>query len=160
MQFQIQLTISDNYAKDMFYTQALPAVLGTGVDVGTKVSVAVVAGSNTGDAAIAPSLNLPQFWPQNARTHVQQPAPARGWLPARLPGRQPARAHASIRNRLAHPGRCQNSDRACTQSVGFMHARLDGLPRMRWNGLDCKDAAGRSIDLRNLLRANSSARTS
>ena len=65
---------------------------------------------------------------------VQQPAPARGWLPGRLPGRQPARAHASNRNRRAHPGRSQNSDRACTQSVGFMHARVDGWPRMRWYG--------------------------
>ena len=63
---------------------------------------------------------------------VQQPAPVRGWLPGRLPGRQPARAHASNRNRSAHPARSQNSDRACTQSVGFMHARVDGRPRMRW----------------------------
>ena len=88
---------------------------------------------------------------------VQQPAPARGWLPGRLPGRQPARAHASNRNRRAHPARSQNSDRACTQSVGFMHARVDVWPRMRWNGVDCQDAAGCSICLRNLLRANSSA---
>ena len=91
---------------------------------------------------------------------VQQPAPARGWLPGRLPGRQPARAHASNRNRRAHPARSQNSDRACTQSVGFMHARVDGRPRMRWNGVDCQDAAGRSIALRNMLSANSSACTS
>ena len=89
---------------------------------------------------------------------VQQPAPVRGWLPGRLPGRQPARAHASNRNRRAHPARSQNSDRACTQSVGFMHARVDGRPRMRWNGLDCQDGAGCSLGLRNLLRANSSAR--
>ena len=89
---------------------------------------------------------------------VQQPAPARGWLPGRLPSRHPARAHASNRNRRAHPARSQNSDRACTQSVGFMHARVDGRPRMRWNGLDCRDGAGCSLGLRNLLRANSSAR--
>ena len=30
MQFQITLTISDNYAKDMFYTQVLPPVAGVG----------------------------------------------------------------------------------------------------------------------------------
>ena len=91
---------------------------------------------------------------------VQQPAPARGWLPGRLPGRQLARAHASNRNRRAHPARSQNSDRACTQSVGFMHARVDGWPRMRWYGLDCPDGASCPICLRNLLRANSSAPTS
>ena len=91
---------------------------------------------------------------------VQQPAPARSWLPGRLPGRQPARAHASNRNRRAHPARSQNSDRACTQSVGFMHARVDGRPRMRWNGVECQNAAGRPIALRNLLCANSSACTS
>ena len=61
---------------------------------------------------------------------IQQPAPARGWMPGRLPGRQPARAHASNKNRRAHPARSQNSDRACTHSVGFMHARVDGCPRM------------------------------
>ena len=91
------------------------------------------------------------------RARVQQPARAGGRLPGRLLGRQPARAHASNRNRRAHPARSQNSDRACTQSVGFMHARVDGWPRMRWNGLDCQDAAGCPIiALRNLLRANSS----
>ena len=42
-------------------------------------------------------------------------------------------------------------------ALGFMHARVDGRPRMRWNGVDCQDAAGRPIALRNLLRANSSA---
>ena len=91
---------------------------------------------------------------------IQQPAPARGWLPGRLPGRHPARAHASNRNRSAHPARSQNSDRACTQSVGFMHARVDGRPRMRRNGVECQDAARCSLGLRNLLRANSSAPTS
>eukprot|EP01048_Picozoa_sp_COSAG05_P008943 COSAG05_NODE_707_length_7848_cov_6.252420_4_plen_63_part_00 len=30
---------------------------------------------------------------------------------------------------------------------------------MRWHGVDCQDAAGRPIALRNLLRANSSAPT-
>ena len=50
---------------------------------------------------------------------IQQPAPARGWLPGRLPSRQPARARASIRNRRAHPARSQNLDRACTQSTFF-----------------------------------------
>ena len=94
------------------------------------------------------------------RARVQQPERARNQHPGRLPGRQPARAHASNRNRRAHPARSQNSDRACTQSVGFMHARVDGRPRMRWNGLDCQDGAGCSLGLRNLLRANSSARTS
>ena len=54
------------------------------------------------------------------RARVQQPERARNQQPGRLPGRQPARAHASNRNRCAHPGRSQNSDRACTQSVGFM----------------------------------------
>ena len=68
------------------------------------------------------------------RARVQQPERARNQQPGRLPGRQPARAHASNRNRRAHPGRSQNSDRACTQSVGFMHARVDGWPRMRWYG--------------------------
>ena len=94
------------------------------------------------------------------RARVQQPERARNQQPGRLPGRHPARAHASNRNRSAHPDRSQNSDRACTQSVGFMHARVDGWPRMRWYGLDCQDAAGCSIGLRNLLRANSSAPTS
>ena len=93
-----------------------------------------------------------QFWPQGARSAAS--ALAR----SQRNGRLPARAHASNRNRRAHPGRSQNSDRACTQSVGFMHARVDGRPRMRWNGVDCQDAAGRSIALRNLLSANSSAR--
>ena len=31
LQFQIQLTISDNYAKDMFYTQELEPATGLGV---------------------------------------------------------------------------------------------------------------------------------
>ena len=92
------------------------------------------------------------------RARVQQPERARNQQPARLPGRHPARARASNRNRGAHPGRSQNSDHACTQSVGFMHARVDGRPRMRWNGVDCQDGAGCSLALRNLLRANSSAR--
>ena len=76
------------------------------------------------------------------RARVQQPERARNQQPGRLPGRQPARAHASNRNRRAHPARSQNSDRACTQSVGFMHARVDGRPRMRWNGVECQNAAG------------------
>eukprot|EP01048_Picozoa_sp_COSAG05_P003208 COSAG05_NODE_145_length_16478_cov_15.287197_1_plen_82_part_00 len=32
-------------------------------------------------------------------------------------------SRASNRNLGAHPARSQNSDRACTQSVGFMHAQ-------------------------------------
>ena len=69
-------------------------------------------------------------------------------------GRQPARAHASNKNPRAHPARSQNSDRACTltQSVGFMNARVDGSPRMRWYGVDCQDAARPPMALRNLLR--------
>ena len=86
------------------------------------------------------------------RARVQQPERARNQQSGRLPGRQPARAHASNRNRCAHPGRSQNSDRACTQSVGFMHARVDGRPRMRCNGVDCQDAARPPIALRNLLK--------
>ena len=65
-------------------------------------------------------------------------------------GRQPARAHASNKTRRAHQARSQNSDGACTHSVGFMHARVDGRPRMRWYGVDCQDAARPPIALRNL----------
>ena len=73
--------------------------------------------------------------------------------------RQASRARARIQqNTRAHPARYQNSDRACTHSVGFMHARVDGWPRMRSYGLDCQDGTGCPICLRSLLTANSSAR--
>ena len=55
------------------------------------------------------------------RARVQQPARACG----RLPGRQPARAHASNEIPREHPVRSQNSDHACMRSC-CLHARLGG----------------------------------
>ena len=60
------------------------------------------------------------------RARVQQPARARNQQSGRLPGRHPMRAHASNKNRCAHPAKSQNSDRACMHSVSWIHARAGG----------------------------------
>eukprot|EP01048_Picozoa_sp_COSAG05_P006445 COSAG05_NODE_417_length_10026_cov_189.415634_5_plen_94_part_00 len=43
--------------------------------------------------------------------------------------------------------------------IQIVHALSQLDSRMRWHGVDCQDAAGRPIALRNLLSANSSACT-
>ena len=73
MQFQIQLTISDNYQKDMFYTQALPSVAGLGVP-GMDIAFANVGGLTTDEldatarlpvvdaAALAPRVEVEELY--------------------------------------------------------------------------------------------------
>ena len=73
MQFQIQLTISDNYQKDMFYTQALPSVAGLGVPT-MNIAFANVAGLTVGEldaaarlpvvaaAALAPTVEVEELY--------------------------------------------------------------------------------------------------
>ena len=51
-----------------------------------------------------------------------------------------ARTHPTeIAARIQPDLRIQIVHALSQQSVGFMHAPVDGWPRMRWNGLDCQD---------------------
>ena len=65
MQFQITLTISDNYAKDMFYTQVLPPVAGLnalGHVAGGPAQPVAARLPEVGEATLAPYVEIEELY--------------------------------------------------------------------------------------------------